>query len=145
MIMKFICYFLTLLIGTLTLFACDNKQFTIEQDLRHHRFVAVTLNNESIINNKQTFIEFGENFTVNGQMCNQFFGHAKLMKNKIEIPNLISTEKLCTDDRLNQLDIIINELLQRGAIIILNKESGNLSLTLKNDANELTFKLNDLM
>jgi len=143
--MKCICYFLILVIGTLTLSACNNKKSTIKQDLLHHRFIAIKLNNETIINNKQIFIEFGENFTVNGQMCNQFFGQAKLTKNKIEIPHLISTEMLCTNEQLNQLDLIINQLLQRGATIILNKESGNLSLTLKNNENELRFKLNDLM
>ncbi|WP_392562330.1 META domain-containing protein [Orbus sturtevantii] len=141
--MKYIYYFFTLFTGVIILSACDNKQPSIGQNLAHHRFTVIELNNEKIINSKQTFIEFGENSTVNGQMCNQFFGQANITKNRIEIPHLASTNRLCSDEQLNKLDLIMSQLLQYGAIANLNQELGE--LTLKNDEYELKFRQKDLM
>ncbi|WP_392551330.1 META domain-containing protein [Orbus wheelerorum] len=143
--MKCICYVLTLLISVITLSACDNKQSVTEQDLRHHRFVAIKLNNETINSNSQNFIEFGENFTINGKMCNAFSGQAALTNDTINVAHLISTEMLCSDEQQNQLDFVINQLLQHGATVILNKTADKQSLTLKNNENEIVFKLHDLM
>lgn len=141
--MKKIFIFLSLL---MTLSACDNQNKPLAaEDLMHHRFVLAKINNNEIPIDYATFIEFGEDFTINGKMCNEFSGKLLLNNNEISTPNLSTTSLTCDNDQLNQLDAIIQKLLTNGATLTLNQQSDKTRLKLINNTDTLIFELRDLM
>lgn len=138
---------LMLLTGTMLLQGCDrqDKQSILTDELQHHRFKLIKVNDENVTANKQTFIEFSEKLTFNGKMCNDFFGQATLDNNIIKSTNFSSTQKLCDDKQLNRLDNIINQLFTNGAKVTIKRDYDKTFLQLKNDTNDLYFEVKDLM
>lgn len=144
-VMKRFCCFFVLLIGVVVMSACDKSSTVVTQDLLHHRFVLIKLNTQDVPVDKQAFIEFGEHLTVNGKMCNRFFGQSTLEDGVIKSPGLAMTRMLCPDEQLNQLDFILSELFSHGAQLKMDKQGDKTFLQLSDKTNQLVFELKDLM
>ncbi|RKS87512.1 heat shock protein HslJ [Orbus hercynius] len=141
---KKLCFLL--LTTSLMITACDKTKPVQAEDLMHHRFTVKTLNGQAMPNSPQTFIEFGEHLTINGQMCNRFFGQSILTNNELTSPGLAMTKRLCADEQLNQLDSVISELFKNGATVKLdNQTNDKVLLKLTDNSNTIVFELNDLM
>ena len=132
---------LTLSLSAIALTACDSQQTVVAEDLMHHRFELVKANDQTISNDGNIYIEFGENLTLNGKMCNRFFGQSTLQDGVLKSSGLAMTKMLCGSEQLNQLDNNINQLLKNGANITLTDKQ----LTLKKDDIQLEFTLKDLL
>lgn len=129
--------------------SCNHYSIT-KADLQHHRFLPIKLNGQNIIyhcnqNINPIFIEFGENSTINGHICNAFNGKIELTKNNLKTTYLSSTDQLCDDPLLTTLDAIVTQLLQNGSIIHLKENNNTVELILKNSHYQLVLQLNDLM
>lgn len=143
--MKRFCCFFVLLIGVVTMSACDKSRTVVTEDLLHHRFVLIKFNTQDISMDKHAFIEFGEHLTINGKMCNRFFGQSSLEDGVIKSPGLAMTRMLCPDEQLNQLDFILGELFSHGAQVKIDQQGDKTFLQLSDKTNHLVFELKDLM
>lgn len=109
-------------------------------DLLHHHFVLKSYDGKTIKTGKMTpHIEFGENLTVNGSMCNNFHGKGDFTGGVLTVKQLVSTRKMCIDPTLNELDSVINQMLSQGAKVSLSKGS----FTLKTAEHTLVYGLKD--
>lgn len=136
-----------LLATTVLLNGCDkqDKQSILTVELQHHRFTLIKANGEEVAPEKQAFIEFSEKLTYNGKMCNEFLGQASLNRDVIKSADFSSTQKLCDDQQLNNLDTIIYQMFKNGATVEIKQGYDNTLLQLKDKTNDLYFELKDLM
>lgn len=110
-------------------------------DLTHHRFELTQFNGQPVDAKKKPTVEFGENNTISGAMCNRYTGSFKLDTNVITASNLAMTRMLCPEEVLNKLDFLFGDILSKGATVALDAKV----LTLSNGDNKLVFELNDLV
>lgn len=143
--MKF-CYAF-LLVCLLGLGACKatgnaEKELTA-QDLMHHRFEIVSLNNAPLSGQKDapSEISFNEDMNVSGKACNRFRGKATLANGVITMPNAVSTKMFCAEDDLNKLETALFALLSQGATVSLEGER----LTLSGKDTVIVFQQRDLV
>lgn len=123
---------------------CKEATKTVDaSDLLHHRFVLTTFNGEEVksSNERPISLEFGENMMISGAMCNRFNGQATLENDVITAKNLASTRMLCSEDMLNKLDMVLQDVFGTGAKVSLKDKT----LTLSTDKNTLVYQLSDLM
>lgn len=140
--MKKTMLFTTLILtGTCLISGCGETKKVTEKDLLHHHFVLIKANGQDISLDKQADLEFGENMSIAGKMCNQFAVNVTLKNEVIKGSGIAMTKMLCNDEQLDKLDSVIEQLITEGAHITLDKDQ----LILKNNDNELTYKLKDLM
>lgn len=136
---------LLLLSVTTILCACSNDRTVTVEDLIHHRFIVTKINNTKIYSAQSPYIEFGENMTITGTMCNDFNGQFILDNKQITGSIILKKTKTCSNEKLNELDPLLTQLLQNGATITLLKEPNRSLLILTDSINTLTFELNDWM
>ena len=139
--MKKTIFILPLIATAFAISGCNKSNNIKDTDLMHHHFVLVKANGQEIASDKYTELEFGENMTITGKMCNLFSGKVTLNDNVIKGAGLAMTKMICPDGELGKLDAIIEDLIVKGAKIELTKDQ----LILKNEDNELTYKLRELM
>ena len=139
--MKKTIFILPLIATALTISGCNKSNNVKDTDLMHHHFVLVKANGQEIASDKYAELEFGENMTITGKMCNLFSGKVALNDNVIKGAGLAMTKMVCPDRELGELDAVIEDLIVKGAKIELTKDQ----LILKNEDNELTYKLKELM
>ena len=139
--MKKTIFILPLIATAFAISGCNKSNNIKDTDLMHHHFVLVKANGQEIASDKYTELEFGENMTITGKMCNLFSGKVTLNDNVIKGAGLAMTKMICPDGELGKLDAIIENLIVKGAKIELTKDQ----LILKNEDNELTYKLKELM
>lgn len=139
--MKKTIFILPLIATALTISGCNKSNNVKDTDLMHHHFVLVKANGQEIASDKYAELEFGENMTITGKMCNLFSGKVALNDNVIKGASLAMTKMACPDRELGELDAVIEDLIVKGAKIELTKDQ----LILKNEDNELTYKLKELM
>ena len=139
--MKKTIFILPLIATALTISGCNKSNNVKDTDLMHHHFVLVKANGQEIASDKYAELEFGENMTITGKMCNLFSGKVTLNNNIIKGDGLAMTKMVCPEGELGKLDAIIEDLIVKGAKIELTKDQ----LILKNEDNELTYKLRELM
>ena len=139
--MKKTIFILPLIATALTISGCNKSNNVKDTDLMHHHFVLVKANGQEIASDKYAELEFGENMTITGKMCNLFSGKVTLNNNIIKGDGLAMTKMVCPDGEQGKLDAIIEDLIVKGAKIELTKDQ----LILKNEDNELTYKLRELM
>ncbi|MFQ1008837.1 META domain-containing protein [Gilliamella apicola] len=139
--MKKTIFILPLIATAFAISGCNKSNNIKDTDLMHHHFVLVKANGQEIVSDKYTELEFGENMTITGKMCNLFSGKVALNDNVIKGAGLAMTKMVCPDKELNELDTVIEDLIVKGAKIELTKDQ----LILKNEDNELTYKLKELM
>ncbi|WP_392565312.1 META domain-containing protein [Utexia brackfieldae] len=136
---------LIVFIAAATLLAGCNTDKTVKPDaLLHHRFELVQANGNAVDvgeSGLRPYIEFGENFAINGKMCNSFVGQATYKEGELTSPGLASTKMLCADEQLNQLDNVIGQVLVNGAKVSMEGDK----LTLKSSDNTLVYELKDVM
>lgn len=133
-----------LLIATLLLVGCGKDKVVQPNELLHHYFILVKANGQPIDMENvthQPYLEFGQDFRINGRMCNTFFGQAQYQDGKLSSEGLASTKMLCASDQLNQLDNEIATLLQEGAGVSLKEKT----LILSSGKNKLEYELKDTM
>ncbi|WP_392559846.1 META domain-containing protein [Orbus mooreae] len=134
------------LLLSMTLSACgQNDKSIVAEELMHHRFTIIKWNNEEIKLDPSEFIEFGENLTINGKMCNDFSGQLILQNNQIKAPDLVMDSVICNNSQLNQLDGAIKKLLQHGAKIERITQTNNQFLQLSDEDTTLVLEKKDLM
>ena len=139
--MKKTIFILPLITATFAISGCNKSNNVKDTDLMHHHFVLVKANGQEIASDKYAELEFGENMTITGKMCNLFSGKVTLNNNIIKGDGLAMTKMVCPDGEQGKLDAIIEDLIVKGAKIELTKDQ----LILKNEDNELTYKLRELM
>ena len=139
--MKKTIFILPLIATAFAISGCNKSNNIKDTDLMHHHFVLVKANGQEIASDKYAELEFGENMTITGKMCNLFSGKVALNDNVIKGAGLAMTKMICPDGELGKLDAIIEDLIVKGAKIELTKDQ----LILKNEDNELTYKLKELM
>ena len=139
--MKKTIFILPLIATAFAISGCNKSNNVKDTDLMHHHFVLVKANGQEIASDKYAELEFGENMTITGKMCNLFSGKVALNDNVIKGAGLAMTKMVCPDKELNELDTVIEDLIVKGAKIELTKDQ----LILKNEDNELTYKLKELM
>ena len=139
--MKKTIFILPLITATFAISGCNKSNNVKDTDLMHHHFVLVKANGQEIASDKYAELEFGENMTITGKMCNLFSGKVTLNNNIIKGDGLAMTKMVCPEGELGKLDAIIEDLIVKGAKIELTKDQ----LILKNEDNELTYKLRELM
>ena len=139
--MKKTIFILPLIATAFAISGCNKSNNVKDTDLMHHHFVLVKANGQEIASDKYAELEFGENMTITGKMCNLFSGKVTLNDNVIKGAGLAMTKMICPDGELGKLDAIIEDLIVKGAKIELTKDQ----LILKNEDNELTYKLKELM
>lgn len=117
------------------------------QELQHHHYELIRVNGkafEADKNHAVPHIAFGENMTITGSMCNNFFGDAQLSaRGVLRATGLGMTRKFCSDETLNRLDGDISQLLDQGAEIIISNNGQFLRLS--NIQTQLEFKIADKM
>lgn len=134
------------LLLSMTLSACgQNDKSIVAEELMHHRFTIIKWNNEEIKLDPSEFIEFGENLTINGKMCNDFSGQLILQNNQIKASDLVMDSVICNNSQLNQLDDAIKKLLQHGAKIERITQANNQFLQLSDENTTLVLEKKDLM
>lgn len=139
--MKKTIFILPLIATAFAISGCNKSNNIKDTDLMHHHFVLVKANGQEIASDKYAELEFGENMTITGKMCNLFSGKVALNDNVINGAGLAMTKMACPDKELSELDAVIEDLIVKGAKIELTKDQ----LILKNEDNELTYKLKELM
>ena len=139
--MKKTIFILPLIATAFAISGCNKSNNIKDTDLMHHHFVLVKANGQEIVSDKYAELEFGENMTITGKMCNLFSGKVTLNDNVIKGAGLAMTKMACPDRELGELDAVIEDLIVKGAKIELTKDQ----LILKNEDNELTYKLKELM
>lgn len=139
--MKKTIFILPLIATAFAISGCNKSNNVKDTDLMHHHFVLVKANGQEIASDKYAELEFGENMTITGKMCNLFSGKVALNDNVIKGAGLATTKMACPDRELGELDAVIEDLIVKGAKIELTKDQ----LILKNEDNELTYKLKELM
>lgn len=137
---------LPLLIIASIISACSSNTTVTEEDLIHHRFVVTKINHNDISFEKTAYIEFGENLTINGKMCNDFMAKATFDNYRLNTTNFnISKQITCNNQQLNQLDLLITQLLTNRPTIKLIEQENKLLLSLTDNVDILTFELKDWM
>ncbi|EOL8935836.1 heat shock protein HslJ [Cronobacter dublinensis] len=112
------------------------------ETLQHHRYVLQTVNGAPLDATRRVpELSFGEKMHVSGSMCNRFMGQGELHGDTLKVKGLASTRMLCTEQQLNELDKLINEMLSQGATVSVEKQQ----LTLHYRQYTLVYKLADLM
>ena len=139
--MKKTIFILPLITATFAISGCNKSNNVKDTDLMHHHFVLLKANGQELSSDKYVELEFGENMTITGKMCNLFSGKVALNDNVIKGAGLAMTKMACPDRELGELDAVIEDLIVKGAKIELTKDQ----LILKNEDNELTYKLKELM
>ena len=139
--MKKTIFILPLIATAFAISGCNKSNNVKDTDLMHHHFVLVKANGQEIASDKYAELEFSENMTITGKMCNLFSGKVALNDNVIKGAGLAMTKMVCPDRELGELDAVIEDLIVKGAKIELTKDQ----LILKNEDNELTYKLKELM
>lgn len=110
------------------------------KDLEHRRYVLQSVDGKPFtVSQRQPDISFGENLHVAGSMCNRFMGQGKLDGNVLKVEGMASTQMLCAEPELNQLESLIGELLMTGATVNVKQQS----LTLKNHQHTLVYQQAD--
>lgn len=125
----------------------NSKVFTGGDQLQHHRFVLESVNGQPVKGNGTPLeLSFGEKQLLNkiylsGNMCNVFSGTASISNGELTAPDLAMTRKLCSDDKLNELDRTLASMLRKGAQVDLTESQ----LTLATADQTLSYKLADLV
>ncbi|WP_237387584.1 META domain-containing protein [Xenorhabdus sp. Sc-CR9] len=136
-----------LVVTTLLLTACQSPgvsatESVTKRGLQNHHFDLISVNNEDISNKNDSklSISFDGRMNISGTMCNNFMGIGKLKNNILTVKNLTGSEMYCVNERLNQWDHVLNDVLTKGAKISLKGKQ----LTLVNGKNTLVYILRDL-
>ncbi|AOM39914.1 META domain-containing protein [Xenorhabdus hominickii] len=131
-------------VATLLLTACQSSGVSATgnvtvRDLQNHHFALVSVNSEEVSNKEDSklSITFNEKMLISGAMCNNFMGESKLKHNILTVKHLASTQMYCVNEKLNQWDQVINDVLTKGAKVSLKGEQ----LTLINGKNTLIYTL----
>lgn len=133
--------------GVFMLAGCGEKDKGIipeKADLTHHRYEILTMDGkqyEKFHEMPAPYIEFGENFTVNGKICNVFRGQGTLENGTLKVAQMASTMMLCPNDQGNQLERMFNQLLTEGSEVRLDGEK----LVIRGQGGELVYTLRDLV
>lgn len=111
-----------------------------KQQLQNHRFILESMNGTNVKTDPPApEINFAEDMTVTGTMCNHFSGKGKLSGGKLTVKSLIMTRKFCIDPQRNELDRTLDDMLREGAQVDLTEQQ----LTLTTAAATLIFKRAD--
>lgn len=99
-----------------------------QSDLLHRNYLLINYDGKTITpKNMSPRISFNETFHISGAMCNSFAGQGTLKNNILKVSNMVSTQTLCMDDVRNELDLVINDMLTKGAAIALVDKTLTLS------------------
>ncbi|OTA20050.1 heat-inducible protein [Xenorhabdus beddingii] len=136
-----------LVVATLLLTACQSSGVSATgnvtvRDLKNHHFALVSVNSEEVANKEDSklSITFDEKMDISGAMCNSFRGVSKLKNSVLTVKILNNSQIYCINEKLNQWDQVINEMLTQGAKVSLKGKQ----LTLVNGRNTLVYILRDL-
>ena len=109
------------------------------KDLQAHRWVLTTVDKKAVKTDPtstQPFIQFDDTMMASGNAsCNDFFGKAKLDKNRLLLDKLALTMKLCSDDIMKQ-EQMIHRSLSSWTDLSLAKET----LTVKTPKHTLVYQ-----
>ncbi|WP_340617913.1 META domain-containing protein [Xenorhabdus entomophaga] len=136
-----------LVVATLLLTACQSSGVNATgnvsvRDLKNHHFALVSVNSEEVSNKEDSklSIAFDEKMGISGAMCNSFGGVSKLKNNILTVKILNNSRIYCINERLNQWDNVLIEMLTKGAkVSLIDKQ-----LTLVNGKNTLVYILRDI-
>ncbi|MBI6547318.1 META domain-containing protein [Xenorhabdus lircayensis] len=136
-----------LVVATLLLTACQSSGVgatgnVTSRDLQNHHFALVSVNSEDVSNKEDSklSITFNEKLFISGAMCNNFMGAGTLKNNVLTVKNLARSQMYCINERLNQWDQVLNNVLTKGAKVSLKGKK----LTLVNGKNTLVYTVRDL-
>ncbi len=110
---------------------------TVEKsDLVRRRFVLETLDGKPFLKvENMPSIEFNEDFSVNGRICNLFRGMGELENGILKVENMASTMMMCGNDEVNQFEHLFGQLMASGVAVSLD---GN-KLQLEGDGHVLVY------
>lgn len=130
------------LLAAVTLSGCSHPHLSADT-LQHHRYELVSIDGTVINaqNPQKPTLEFGENMHVSGKMCNRFNGQGQLADNVLTVKTMMSTRMLCADPQLNQGDMLLAEMLEKGAKVSLQAQK----LTLTQGQHQLIYQLKELV
>ena len=96
-----------------------------EKDLLGRKFVLSTVDGQAFAPEmgKQPFVQFGEEFRINGSACNNFMGPGELKDGKLWLKNAASTMMMCVDPMLSGYERDFHAMMQEGADIELTGEA----------------------
>lgn len=113
-----------------------------EESLLHHRFVLQSVDGQPYaLKAPAPTISFNEGMHVSGAVCNNFMGKGELDGNKLTVPQMASTRKLCLDAELNRYEQLIGGMLMNG----VEMEYDGQIMTLRQGGHTLVYKLSDLV
>lgn len=92
-----------------------------EKDLIGRKFVLTTVDGETFASDmgKQPFIQFGEEFRVNGSACNSFTGPGELKDGTLWLRNAAATMMMCVDPKLSGYERDFHAMMREGAAVEL--------------------------
>lgn len=130
--------FIAAVILPIALSACSSIQ---KNDLQHHHWNLISINNQAISTEIKSDLEFGEGFRINGKAgCNRFFGEAQLKGKTLAAPHLASTLMACHGEAQDVESAVINTLSQGAKATIKDQK-----LELKGTEYTLVYELADWM
>ncbi len=124
----------------LSLIACKNTAEPIDSKaLLQHSFELAMVDGKALSVEKIPHIQFNDGMRVSGIICNNFMGQGELANNTLTVAQMATTNMMCPDPKLNELEFKMSEMLMNGATISLN----NNVLTLEGSGLTMTFNLRD--
>lgn len=137
----FACAFgLCIIFSALFSIGCAGAKGVKEADLSNRRFVLESVDGKAFTSaNRTPDIAFGENFRVQGGICNRYTGQGVLAGNVLTVKQMASTKMLCVDDALNKLETQFAQMLHAGAEVTLDGKT----LTLRQGGHTLVYTAAD--
>ena len=102
----------------------------VPEDLIHRRFTLDSVDGREINMEDGAIrpeIEFNEGLQITGRVCNRYRGPAELIDGKLFAGNLATTQMLCVNSELDELEKLLYSMLREGAEISLTDDGMTLS------------------
>lgn len=124
-----------ILMGAMLLAGCATSQPNEKKLARSFQLSSVDGQAITAPQGMKPGINFSKEMHVTGVMCNRFFGQGTLEKGVLSVPQMASTRMMCSDQKLNQWEMTLSQMLNAGAKLKLEQNT----LTLQGAGHTLVY------
>ncbi|WLS80571.1 META domain-containing protein [Erwinia pyri] len=124
-----------ILMGAMLLAGCATSQPNEKELARSFQLSSVDGQAITAPQGMKPGINFSKEMHVTGVMCNRFFGQGTLEKGVLSVPQMASTRMMCSDQKLNQWEMTLSQMLNAGAKLKLEQNT----LTLQGAGHTLVY------
>lgn len=117
---------LLLLLGAIAVSGCSSIAAQSDSpQLANRMFVLSAVDGKAVTLREgiKPGINFDAGLKVSGVMCNRFFGQGKLEQGLLKVPQMASTQMMCSDRQLNQWEQILSSVLMNGAAVKVTEQT----------------------